>query len=100
MTGRLVRFFAAILACLVSLAAANVTMAANLSTNHGGDKSQSDSASSTATTALPDPGNLTDYRDKVGQTFVFTVTGASDGSVYGDGVYTDDSQIATAAVHA
>ncbi|HSV30763.1 MAG TPA: LCCL domain-containing protein [Atribacteraceae bacterium] len=49
---------------------------------------------------LPDPGNLTAYRDKAGETFRFLVTGAVSGSVWGTGVYTDDSNLATAAVHA
>ncbi|MDB5302065.1 MAG: blaR1 2 [Phycisphaerales bacterium] len=48
----------------------------------------------------PDPGALTQFREQVGQTFNFEVTGATDGSVWGDGVYTDDSALATAAVHA
>lgn len=49
---------------------------------------------------LPDPGNLTSYRNRVGQTFSFQVTGAGQGSVWGTGVYTDDSSLARAAVHA
>jgi len=49
---------------------------------------------------LPDPGNLTGYRDRVGQTFSFQVTGAAQGSVWGTNVYTDDSSVARAAVHA
>jgi hypothetical protein len=47
----------------------------------------------------PDPGTLDGYRDKVGRTFLFEVTGKKDGVVYGTGVYTDDSVLATAAVH-
>jgi hypothetical protein len=50
--------------------------------------------------ALPDPGNLAGYRDKVGQSFLFEVTGATGGQVWGSDVYTDDSSLATAAVHA
>lgn len=49
---------------------------------------------------LPDPGNLEGFRDQVGQTLSFDVTGTTDGTIYGDGVYTDDSVLATAAVHA
>lgn len=49
---------------------------------------------------LPDPGNLTGFRDRVGQTLSFTVTGAAGGAIWGDGVYTDDSILARAAVHA
>lgn len=48
----------------------------------------------------PDPGNLTSYRNQTGATLSFTVTGATNGSVWGTGVYTDDSSLATAAVHA
>jgi hypothetical protein len=49
---------------------------------------------------IPDPGNLTSYRDRVGQTFNFEVTGSTHGAVWGDGTYTDDSSLAAAAVHA
>jgi hypothetical protein len=49
---------------------------------------------------LADPGILTGYRTKVGQSFLFEVTGTTTGSVWGTGVYTDDSSLATAAVHA
>ena len=49
---------------------------------------------------LPDPGTLTTYQGKNGQVFYFTVKGAVIGTVYGTDVYTDDSQLATAAVHA
>ena len=49
---------------------------------------------------LPDPGNMTRYRGQNGQVFRFEVTGATAGSVWGSDVYTDDSTIARAAVHA
>lgn len=52
------------------------------------------------TSILPDPGTLMDYRSKVGQTFLFHVTGSADGFVYGTDTYTDDSTLATAVVHA
>lgn len=48
----------------------------------------------------PDPGDLQFFRNRVGQTFQFNVTGSSAGQVFGTGVYTDDSPLATAAVHA
>lgn len=48
----------------------------------------------------PDPGTLSTYRDKVGEHFVFQVTGSPEGTIWGDGVYTDDSPLAVAAVHA
>lgn len=50
--------------------------------------------------ARPDPGTLGAYRDRVGQTFAFRVTGAADGTIWGTDAYTDDSPLATAAVHA
>jgi hypothetical protein len=99
MTGRLLRYLATAAACLVTLASANVSLAEDLANSHGA----SDAATATAMPAGPalaDPGNLTTYRDKVGQAFTFTVTGATGGSVYGEGIYTDDSALATAAVHA
>ena len=46
------------------------------------------------------PSNLKSYRDKVGQVFQFTLTGTLSGSVWGTDIYTDDSALACAAVHA
>jgi beta-lactamase regulating signal transducer with metallopeptidase domain len=46
------------------------------------------------------PENLTMFRDRVGQTFTFHVVGSTDGNVWGKDVYTDDSSLAAAAVHA
>lgn len=46
------------------------------------------------------PANLVGYRNKVGSVYQFTVTGASRGAVWGTDVYTDDSAVAVAAVHA
>jgi hypothetical protein len=50
--------------------------------------------------ADPDPGSLTNYNDKVGKSFHFNVTGAATATIWGDGIYTTDSQLATVAVHA
>ncbi|MCB1406016.1 MAG: hypothetical protein KDK01_07065 [Rhodobacteraceae bacterium] len=50
--------------------------------------------------ALPSSGNLQEFRDRVGQTLRFQVTGAAEGRVWGAGIYTDDSSVARAAVHA
>jgi hypothetical protein len=50
--------------------------------------------------ALPDPGNLTGMQAQVGKRFVFRVTGVAGGSVWGTDVYTADSNLAAAAVHA
>jgi hypothetical protein len=55
---------------------------------------------STAETALPDPGQLSAYRDRVGATFYFRVTGRFMGTIWGTGIYTDDSSLASAVVHA
>jgi hypothetical protein len=48
----------------------------------------------------PDPGDLTGYRGQIGVVLDFTVTGSTDGRVYGTDEYTDDSDLSTAAVHA
>ncbi len=54
----------------------------------------------TVTSAVTAPANLVGYRNRVGQTFEFNVTGSTGGAVWGTDVYTDDSSIARAAVHA
>lgn len=49
----------------------------------------------------PDPGNLTEFTPAdAGRTFLMEVTGRTDGSVWGTDVYTSDSRLSTAAVHA
>lgn len=48
---------------------------------------------------LPYPGSLMPFRDHVGETFYFEVTGRTTGSLWGTEVYTCDSDLATAAVH-
>jgi hypothetical protein len=53
-----------------------------------------------AINALPDPGSLTDYQNQVGQVLYFRVTGANNGSLWGTDLYTTDSTLAMAAVHA
>ncbi len=51
--------------------------------------------------ALPDPGSLAYVREpQVGSTMLFDVVGSSDGVVWGTDVYTADSTLAAAAVHA
>ena len=47
-----------------------------------------------------DPGTLSALRGQVGKLFAFKVTGAVGGSVWGTDVYTSDSSLTTAAVHA
>lgn len=49
---------------------------------------------------LPDPGNLTAFRDRTDEVLYFEVTGNTTGGVWGSDIYTDDSNLATAAVHA
>lgn len=48
----------------------------------------------------PDPGYLSNYQQHLGQSFYFRVTGAVAGTVWGSDVYTTDSALASAAVHA
>lgn len=50
---------------------------------------------------LADPGTLGGYQQPqhIGKTYVFRVTGATSGSVWGTEVYTLDSSLAAAAVH-
>jgi hypothetical protein len=51
--------------------------------------------------ARPDPGNLAHINDpQVGTSLLFEVTGSTDGVVWGSDVYTGDSALAAAAVHA
>jgi LCCL domain len=54
-----------------------------------------------AVAALPDPGSMTNYGQPqhIGKTYVFRVTGVANGSLWGTGTYTLDSNLATAAVH-
>jgi hypothetical protein len=50
--------------------------------------------------AMPDPGNMAAFRADVGAIMAIEVTGSTDGFVWGSDVYTDDSDVSTAAVHA
>jgi len=49
---------------------------------------------------LPNPGDLTRFRDRIGQTFFVSLTAGVVGSVWGSDIYTDDSTLSVAAVHA
>ena len=49
--------------------------------------------------AIPDPGTLTQFQN-IGQTMLIRVTGANNGTVWGTDMYTTDSSLAAAAVHA
>jgi hypothetical protein len=57
-------------------------------------------ASPVAKDAAPDPGTLIGLQNQVGQTYHFRVTGSVTGSVWGTDLYTADSTLAVAAVHA
>jgi len=46
------------------------------------------------------PANMVDLCDTIGATFYFRIEGAVDGPVWGTDVYTGDSMLAPAAVHA
>lgn len=49
----------------------------------------------------PDPGNLTEFTAAdAGRSLLFEVVGRAEGSVWGTDVYTADSRLAAAAVHA
>jgi beta-lactamase regulating signal transducer with metallopeptidase domain len=55
----------------------------------------------TRTSSFPAaPSSLMSYRGRVGETFTFEVIGSKSGTVWGTSIYTDDSHLATAAVHA
>jgi hypothetical protein len=54
----------------------------------------------TVATAVTAPSNLVGYRNKTGQSFQFALTGSTRGAVWGTDIYSDDSDVATAAVHA
>ena len=49
---------------------------------------------------LPDPGSLQTFGGLVGKKFAFRVTGIAGNGLYGTDVYTSDSWLANAAVHA
>jgi hypothetical protein len=59
-------------------------------------------AFSQGSTILADPGNMIKYRNNNGKTYSVKVTGTDQGSVWGgsNGIYTDDSRLGKAAVHA
>lgn len=87
----------------VSLSATNAlgtgTATLNLSVS-GGSSGGGGGGGVTPPTIAAAPSNLVGYRNRVGQTFEFAVTGAASGAVWGTDVYTDDSTVARAAVHA
>ena len=50
--------------------------------------------------ALPNPGNVHNDNLRIGESFTFSVTGRASGPIWGTDVYTTDSDLASAAVHA
>ncbi|MEX1097520.1 MAG: LCCL domain-containing protein [Planctomycetales bacterium] len=52
------------------------------------------------TNVQPDPGSLSSHRGQGGRPLYFRVTGSLNGTVWGSDVYTADSTLAVAAVHA
>jgi hypothetical protein len=46
------------------------------------------------------PGTIMSYRGRNGESFLFDVTGMQGHTIWGTGIYTDDSPVAVAAVHA
>ncbi len=46
------------------------------------------------------PTNLVSYRGNNNQTYTFLLTGSVSGGIWGTTIYTDDSNLATTAVHA
>ena len=48
---------------------------------------------------LPNPGTMSQYTNRIGETFWFEVVGQVSSSIWGTEVYTYDSDLATAAVH-
>lgn len=49
---------------------------------------------------FPDPGNLMQFHSRMGEEFNFRVTGRTNAAIWGTDVYTTDSALAVAAVHA
>lgn len=53
-----------------------------------------------AVSLSPAPSNMMAYRANVGTVYSMTLTGATSGSIWGTNIYTDDSYLNAAAVHA
>ncbi|CAF4759756.1 unnamed protein product, partial [Rotaria sp. Silwood1] len=52
------------------------------------------------TSAVAAPSNMVGYRGNIGQSYIFLVTGSVSGAIWGTNIYTDDSNLGAAAVHA
>jgi len=79
-------------------AAEITTLSAGGAVGEAGD--DTGSTGSISADVIAAPNNLVGFRNRVGQSLQFSVTGSTSGSVWGSGVYTDDSSVAVAAVHA
>lgn len=53
-----------------------------------------------AVTAVAGPINMLQHQNETGKTFVFKVTGTTNGSIWGTDIYTTDSTLGVVAVHA
>lgn len=53
-----------------------------------------------ATATIPDPGTFATYAANIGKVYAVETTGAAFGFIWGTDVYTGDSTLAVAAVHA
>ena len=49
---------------------------------------------------MPDPGEVLASPQDVGKSYLYEVTGSAEGSIWGTEVYTTESHLASAAVHA
>lgn len=71
---------------------------------NGGSVGSAAAGSNNAVTLAADviagPDNLVGYRNRVGQSFQFLLTGTPSSNVWGTDVYTDNSRLGAAAVHA
>ena len=75
----------------------------NNSGNTDGNNSGNNNSGNTGTSSVPNaPNHMLSYRGQNGKVFTFKVTGSTSGRIWGgdNNIYTDDSNIATAAVHA
>ena len=79
-------------------AAEITTLSAGGAVGEAGD--DTGSIGSLSADVIAAPSNLVGFRNRVGQSLQFSVTGSTSGSVWGSGIYTDDSSVAFAAVHA
>ncbi|GAB5562468.1 MAG: hypothetical protein SynsKO_41150 [Synoicihabitans sp.] len=79
--------------------------AAEISTLSGGGAvgeagDDTGSTGSISADVIAAPNNLVGFRNRSGQSLQFSVTGSTSGTIWGSGIYTDDSSVAAAAVHA